>query len=246
MCAGKAGAVPGSRSCPWQQELSLAVGMWHLVAHSCPVAPGLPCPHASSLWPRGALCWHSSCSPWHLCAAVVLRYSSKTLQVLENSSREGREEGRNVPVSPLVAQLLCEVAEHGERASERQSRSRSCPGDGERPWQCCELAEQCVCPAGTEGEGLSLETQLQCHRMLAIPPGRALHPGIDSLNVSVAAGESNSEHQPHLCTEQSNIQARWMIFLWLQEKKKSLNLFFYFPTGILLHSICSQKRRHGD
>ncbi|XP_058710462.1 rRNA methyltransferase 1, mitochondrial [Poecile atricapillus] len=41
---------------------------------------------------------------------------------------------------------------------------------------------------GSEGEGLSLETQLQCQRMLAIPPGRALHPGIDSLNVSVAAG----------------------------------------------------------
>ncbi|XP_039576855.1 rRNA methyltransferase 1, mitochondrial [Passer montanus] len=56
---------------------------------------------------------------------------------------------------------------------------------------------------GSEGEGLSLETQLQCQRMLAIPPGRALHPGIDSLNVSVAA-------------------------------------------GILLHSICSQKRSQGD
>ncbi|XP_032563649.1 rRNA methyltransferase 1, mitochondrial [Chiroxiphia lanceolata] len=56
---------------------------------------------------------------------------------------------------------------------------------------------------GSEGEGLSLETQLLCHQVLAIPPGRALHPGIDSLNVSVA-------------------------------------------TGILLHSICSQKRRHGD
>ncbi|NXD96827.1 MRM1 methyltransferase, partial [Chaetorhynchus papuensis] len=56
---------------------------------------------------------------------------------------------------------------------------------------------------GSEGEGISLETQLQCQRMLAIPPGRALHPGIDSLNVSVAA-------------------------------------------GILLHSICSQRQRHGD
>uniref|UniRef100_A0A8C9UEB1 tRNA/rRNA methyltransferase SpoU type domain-containing protein n=1 Tax=Serinus canaria TaxID=9135 RepID=A0A8C9UEB1_SERCA len=53
---------------------------------------------------------------------------------------------------------------------------------------------------GSEGEGLSLESQLQCQQMLAIPPGRALHPGLDSLNVSVAA-------------------------------------------GILLHSICSQKRR---
>ncbi|KAM4648507.1 rRNA methyltransferase 1, mitochondrial isoform 1-T1 [Amazona ochrocephala] len=56
---------------------------------------------------------------------------------------------------------------------------------------------------GSEGDGLSLETQLLCHRMLAIPPGRALHPGIESLNVSVA-------------------------------------------TGILLHSICSQKLRHDD
>ncbi|OPJ78471.1 rRNA methyltransferase 1, mitochondrial [Patagioenas fasciata monilis] len=56
---------------------------------------------------------------------------------------------------------------------------------------------------GSEGDGLSLETQLLCHRMLTIPPGRALHPGIESLNVSVA-------------------------------------------TGILLHSICSQKLRHGD
>ncbi|NXN90859.1 MRM1 methyltransferase, partial [Rhinopomastus cyanomelas] len=41
---------------------------------------------------------------------------------------------------------------------------------------------------GSEGEGISLETQLLCHRMLAIPPGRALHPGIESLNVSVASG----------------------------------------------------------
>uniref|UniRef100_A0A672UVW3 rRNA methyltransferase 1, mitochondrial n=2 Tax=Strigops habroptila TaxID=2489341 RepID=A0A672UVW3_STRHB len=56
---------------------------------------------------------------------------------------------------------------------------------------------------GNEGDGLSLETQLLCHRMLAIPPGRALHPGIESLNVSVA-------------------------------------------TGILLHSICSQKLKPGD
>ncbi|NXY46508.1 MRM1 methyltransferase, partial [Ceuthmochares aereus] len=56
---------------------------------------------------------------------------------------------------------------------------------------------------GSEGDGVSLETQLLCHRMLAIPPGRVLHPGIESLNVSVA-------------------------------------------TGILLHSICSQKLKQGD
>uniref|UniRef100_A0A8D0FN45 rRNA methyltransferase 1, mitochondrial n=1 Tax=Strix occidentalis caurina TaxID=311401 RepID=A0A8D0FN45_STROC len=48
---------------------------------------------------------------------------------------------------------------------------------------------------GSEGDGLSLETQLLCHRMLAIPPGRALHPGIESLNVSVATGKNSSEHK---------------------------------------------------
>ncbi|XP_075760877.1 rRNA methyltransferase 1, mitochondrial isoform X3 [Pelodiscus sinensis] len=51
---------------------------------------------------------------------------------------------------------------------------------------------------GNEGYGLSSETRNLCHRMLIIPPGRTLQPGIESLNVSVA-------------------------------------------TGILLHSICSQK-----
>ncbi|XP_038231763.1 rRNA methyltransferase 1, mitochondrial [Dermochelys coriacea] len=51
---------------------------------------------------------------------------------------------------------------------------------------------------GNEGYGLSSVTQSLCHRMLIIPPGRTLQPGIESLNVSVA-------------------------------------------TGILLHSICSQK-----
>ncbi|KAI6074443.1 rRNA methyltransferase 1, mitochondrial [Aix galericulata] len=46
---------------------------------------------------------------------------------------------------------------------------------------------------GNEGDGLSLETQRLCHRMLAIPPGRALHPGIESLNVSVATGLGQDE-----------------------------------------------------
>uniref|UniRef100_A0A8C0BF10 tRNA/rRNA methyltransferase SpoU type domain-containing protein n=1 Tax=Buteo japonicus TaxID=224669 RepID=A0A8C0BF10_9AVES len=48
---------------------------------------------------------------------------------------------------------------------------------------------------GSEGDGLSLETQLLCHRMLAIPPGRVLHPGIESLNVSVATGKNSSERK---------------------------------------------------
>ncbi|XP_067393816.1 rRNA methyltransferase 1, mitochondrial [Emydura macquarii macquarii] len=41
---------------------------------------------------------------------------------------------------------------------------------------------------GNEGYGLSSKTRSLCHRMLIIPPGRMLQPGIESLNVSVATG----------------------------------------------------------
>uniref|UniRef100_A0A663MAH8 Mitochondrial rRNA methyltransferase 1 n=1 Tax=Athene cunicularia TaxID=194338 RepID=A0A663MAH8_ATHCN len=102
---------------------------------------------------------------------------------------------------------------------------------------------------GSEGDGLSLETQLLCHRMLAIPPGRALHPGIESLNVSVATGKTSSEHkgvivQISVFKNQTNIHVHRMILLWF--KVWYLFISFCLPTGILLHSICSQKLRHGD
>ncbi|XP_058020140.1 rRNA methyltransferase 1, mitochondrial isoform X1 [Ahaetulla prasina] len=41
---------------------------------------------------------------------------------------------------------------------------------------------------GNEGYGLSPETRMLCHRMLTICPGRDLEFGVESLNVSVAAG----------------------------------------------------------
>ncbi|XP_078535908.1 rRNA methyltransferase 1, mitochondrial [Lissotriton helveticus] len=41
---------------------------------------------------------------------------------------------------------------------------------------------------GNEGHGISSEMRSLCQMMLTIPPGRVLHPGIESLNVSVAAG----------------------------------------------------------
>ncbi|XP_060114855.1 rRNA methyltransferase 1, mitochondrial [Heteronotia binoei] len=41
---------------------------------------------------------------------------------------------------------------------------------------------------GNEGAGLSPESRSLCRRMLSIFPGRELQPGIESLNVSVAAG----------------------------------------------------------
>lgn len=41
---------------------------------------------------------------------------------------------------------------------------------------------------GNEGSGLSQEVQASCRRLLTILPGRQLPPGLESLNVSVAAG----------------------------------------------------------
>uniref|UniRef100_A0A8C7E3C3 tRNA/rRNA methyltransferase SpoU type domain-containing protein n=1 Tax=Naja naja TaxID=35670 RepID=A0A8C7E3C3_NAJNA len=42
---------------------------------------------------------------------------------------------------------------------------------------------------GNEGYGLCPETRMLCHRMLTITPGRDLEFGVESLNVSVAAGK---------------------------------------------------------
>ena len=47
-----------------------------------------------------------------------------------------------------------------------------------------------LCPAGNEGSGLSKGVQASCQLLLTILPGRQLPSGLDSLNVSVAAGES--------------------------------------------------------
>lgn len=47
-----------------------------------------------------------------------------------------------------------------------------------------------LCPAGNEGSGLSQEVQASCQVLLTILPGRQLPPGLESLNVSVATGES--------------------------------------------------------
>lgn len=41
---------------------------------------------------------------------------------------------------------------------------------------------------GGEGKGLSLELFQQCHLLLTIPSQKNLHPGVDSLNISVATG----------------------------------------------------------
>ncbi|EMP37710.1 Dehydrogenase/reductase SDR family member 11 [Chelonia mydas] len=86
---------------------------------------------------------------------------------------------------------------------------------------------------GNEGYGLSSETQSLCHRMLIIPPGRTLQPGIESLNVSVATGKNNliAQTDCNSCFfKDKNFQDEFLLMMP-----------FCFFAGILLHSICSQK-----
>ncbi|XP_048468526.1 rRNA methyltransferase 1, mitochondrial [Rhincodon typus] len=49
-------------------------------------------------------------------------------------------------------------------------------------------SQRTILVLGNEGFGLSDDVSSLCHAMLTIPAGRGLQPGIESLNVSVAAG----------------------------------------------------------
>ncbi|XP_067866488.1 rRNA methyltransferase 1, mitochondrial isoform X2 [Heterodontus francisci] len=51
-----------------------------------------------------------------------------------------------------------------------------------------QLKKHTILVLGNEGFGLSDDVSSLCHTMLTIPAGRGLQPGIESLNVSVAAG----------------------------------------------------------
>lgn len=59
-----------------------------------------------------------------------------------------------------------------------------------------------LCPhLGGEGEGLSRELRLHCEVMLTIPSRRDLHPGVESLNVSVATGKSTARLSAFIVSE---------------------------------------------
>lgn len=98
-----------------------------------------------------------------------------------------------------------------------------------------------MCPAGSEGEGLSLETQLQCQKMLAIPPGRALHPGIDSLNVSVAAGESTKPQLLHLAVQHPG-PLNHFIVVW---KKNNIPYYLFIFAFLQVSSCTPSAARNG-
>nr|KAF6416468.1 mitochondrial rRNA methyltransferase 1 [Molossus molossus] len=65
------------------------------------------------------------------------------------------------------------------------------PGSSEIPiTSCLEFLwdQPTLLVLGNEGSGLSPEVQASCQLLLSILPGRQLPPGLESLNVSVAAG----------------------------------------------------------
>ncbi|KAK7165242.1 hypothetical protein R3I94_003570 [Phoxinus phoxinus] len=64
-------------------------------------------------------------------------------------------------------------------------------GNPESPVMPCsdfKISRPTLLLMGGEGDGLSPELRQLCHILLTIPPRRHLHPGVESLNVSVATG----------------------------------------------------------
>lgn len=55
--------------------------------------------------------------------------------------------------------------------------------------------------SGGEGFGLSPQLRALCDVLLTIPPRRDLHPGVESLNVSVATGTDAKIWQKFICDE---------------------------------------------
>ncbi|XP_032177933.1 rRNA methyltransferase 1, mitochondrial [Mustela erminea] len=120
--------------------------------------------------------------------------------------------GRNsCPLTPVVSKAsagameVMDVFSTDDLASFLQAKSRqgwlvagtvSCPGPEISPssdipiTSCLEFLwdRPTLLVLGNEGSGLSLAVQASCQLLLTILPGRQLPPGLESLNVSVAAG----------------------------------------------------------
>lgn len=90
-----------------------------------------------------------------------------------------------------MGKFLGELGDHGWHIMGATSESDTGQGDSEKPILPCtevELSKPTVLVIGSEGFGLRKSIQGLCHTFVTVPPGRTLHLGIDSLNVSVATG----------------------------------------------------------
>ncbi|KAJ8043829.1 rRNA methyltransferase 1, mitochondrial [Holothuria leucospilota] len=90
-----------------------------------------------------------------------------------------------------MGKFLGELGDHGWHIMGATSESDTGQGDSEKPILPCrevKLSKRTVLVIGSEGFGLRKSIQGLCHTFVTVPPGRTLHLGIDSLNVSVATG----------------------------------------------------------
>nr|XP_020505490.1 rRNA methyltransferase 1, mitochondrial [Labrus bergylta] len=111
------------------------------------------------------------------------------------------------PLSPVVSKASSGVMEamgvYGYKNLEEMLKSKATQGwevvgtvgadagESEVPVTKCsdfKMTKPTLLLMGGEGEGLSKDLLSLCHTLLTIPPGRDLFPGVESLNVSVAAG----------------------------------------------------------
>ncbi|XP_056153664.1 rRNA methyltransferase 1, mitochondrial [Lampris incognitus] len=110
------------------------------------------------------------------------------------------------PLTPVVSKASCGIMEifevYGYESLDDMIKFKVAQGwqavgtvgTGEEPpvpvTQCFDfqMTKPTLLLMGGEGEGLSRELLSQCQALLTIPAHRALLPGIDSLNVSVATG----------------------------------------------------------
>ncbi|XP_044036006.1 rRNA methyltransferase 1, mitochondrial [Siniperca chuatsi] len=121
---------------------------------------------------RVASSLHYSCP----LSPVVSKASSGVMEVIGVYGYENLEDMLKLK----VAQGWQVVGTVGAEAEESQTPVTQCSD--------FQMTKPTLLLMGGEGEGLSRELLSLCQALLTVPPGRELFPGIESLNVSVAAG----------------------------------------------------------
>ncbi|XP_041053301.1 rRNA methyltransferase 1, mitochondrial isoform X2 [Carcharodon carcharias] len=119
---------------------------------------------------------------------LVSQQNSCSLTPTVSKASAGVVEVMTVYCTPSLPQVLKAKAAQGWQIVGTVGKSTK---DASAPIIPCaqfQWNKQTILVLGNEGFGLSDEIESLCNAMLTIPAGRSLQPGIESLNVSVAAG----------------------------------------------------------
>ncbi|XP_078081045.1 rRNA methyltransferase 1, mitochondrial [Mustelus asterias] len=119
---------------------------------------------------------------------LVSQQNSCSLTPTVSKASAGAVEVMTVYCTSSLPQVLKAKAALGWQIIGTVGKSTEASGAPTIPCAQFQWNEQTILVLGNEGFGLSDEIRSLCHTMLTIPAGRGLQPGIESLNVSVAAG----------------------------------------------------------